>query len=305
MMNTTINSETPEKHSEDDNTTESDLKAIRESRGISLRDIFERTRISVANLEAIESGKFDLLPSPVITKSFIKIYSKALGIDSGSILARYEYYLETLNTPHREEEVEKTLPSFSRRYRKVSLWVLFILFMTGMIIFSLYSYNSNMETVKNQTGETIPTTSGSNPADTLKTNVKNDSADQTIPPSQINKKETTPAPLISQTQTTPHQVEEKLKTAPNAAVPVIISQQKEIAETYEITIEARELTWLRIAADQILPSEILMKPGEKIKKSASHFTIDVGNAGGIDISFQGKPLGSLGKQGQVVHLRLP
>jgi hypothetical protein len=33
--------------------------------------------------------------------------------------------------------------------------------------------------------------------------------------------------------------------------------------------------------------------------------IDVGNAGGIDIDFQGKSLGNLGKQGEVVHLKLP
>jgi cytoskeletal protein RodZ len=304
-MNMAINTETPEKQSEVINVMDSDLKAMRESRGISLKDIFERTRISVVNLEAIESGKFDLLPSPVITKSFIKLYAKVLGIDSSNILASYENYLETLKTHYQNQEVEKTIPSFSRRYRKVLIWILFILIIAGIIIFSLSSYNSNMETVKNQTGEAIPITSGSNHADTLKTNVKNDSPDQTVPPSHINDKESSPAPAISQTQTPSHQVEEKLKTGLNAAAPVIISQRKEIEETYEITIEARELTWLRIATDQNSPREILMKPGEKIRKTASHFTIDVGNAGGIDINFRGKSLGSLGKQGQVVHLRLP
>jgi cytoskeletal protein RodZ len=302
-MNMTINTETPEKYSEDVDTTGSGLKAIRESRGISLRDIFERTRISVVNLEAIESGNFDLLPSPVITKSFIKLYAKALGVDSSNILARYENYLETLKTPYQEGEVKKTLPS-SQRYRRVPIWVLFILITAGIIIFSLSSYNSNTETVKNQTSETVRAIPSSN-ADVIKINVNNDSANRTVPPSHIKDKEPSPAPPMSQTQTSSHLVKEKLKSGPNAAVPVIVSQQKEIAETYEITIEAREVTWLRISADQKSPREILMKPGEKIKRSASHFTIDVGNAGGIDINFQGKSLGSLGKQGQVVHLRLP
>jgi hypothetical protein len=49
----------------------------------------------------------------------------------------------------------------------------------------------------------------------------------------------------------------------------------------------------------------LLKPGEKIEKSASQFMIDIGNAGGIAIEFQGKSLGNLGKQGEVVHLTLP
>ena len=70
-------------------------------------------------------------------------------------------------------------------------------------------------------------------------------------------------------------------------------------------MEARELTWLRIKADHNPPYEILLKPGEKIEKSASQFMIDIGNAGGITIEFQGKSLGNLGKQGEVVHLSLP
>jgi hypothetical protein len=70
-------------------------------------------------------------------------------------------------------------------------------------------------------------------------------------------------------------------------------------------MEARELTWIRIKADHNPPYEILLKPGEKIEKSASQFMIDIGNAGGIAIEFQGKSLGNLGKQGEVVHLTLP
>ena len=77
------------------------------------------------------------------------------------------------------------------------------------------------------------------------------------------------------------------------------------AETHKITMEAREMTWLRITADNNQPYEILLQPGEKIEREASHFIVVVGNAGGIDITFQGKSLGNLGKGGQVVHLTLP
>jgi len=33
--------------------------------------------------------------------------------------------------------------------------------------------------------------------------------------------------------------------------------------------------------------------------------VDVGNAAGIDLSFQGLSMGNLGEAGQVVHLTLP
>jgi hypothetical protein len=81
--------------------------------------------------------------------------------------------------------------------------------------------------------------------------------------------------------------------------------QGNTAETHKIIMEAKEMTWLRITADNNQPNEILLQPGEKIEREASRFTVVVGNAGGIDIIFQGKSLGNLGERGQVVHLKLP
>jgi hypothetical protein len=73
-----------------------------------------------------------------------------------------------------------------------------------------------------------------------------------------------------------------------------------------LIIEAKELTWARITEDNHSPSQVLLKPGERIERRASDFfQLDIGNAGGIDVIFQGKLLGSLGKRGQVIHMRLP
>jgi cytoskeleton protein RodZ len=73
-----------------------------------------------------------------------------------------------------------------------------------------------------------------------------------------------------------------------------------------LVIEARESSWLRITEGRTPAYQVLLKPGEKIERTASDFfLLDIGNAGGVNLIFQGKPLGSLGKQGQVIHLRLP
>jgi cytoskeleton protein RodZ len=61
---------------------------------------------------------------------------------------------------------------------------------------------------------------------------------------------------------------------------------------YHLVIEARELTWIRITEDRNPAYQVLLK-------------LEIGNAGGINLTFQGKPLGSLGKQGQIIHMRLP
>ena len=77
-------------------------------------------------------------------------------------------------------------------------------------------------------------------------------------------------------------------------------------KTLHLVIEARELSWIRITEDRNPSYQVLLKPGDRIERMASDFfQLDIGNAAGVNLIFQGKPLGSLGKQGQVIHLRLP
>jgi cytoskeleton protein RodZ len=91
-------------------------------------------------------------------------------------------------------------------------------------------------------------------------------------------------------------------------VPVVVAMPPAPAagKQYHLVIEARELTWLRITEDRNPPYQVLLKQGDRIERMASdHFQLDIGNAGGIQLVFQGKPLGVLGKQGQIIHMRLP
>jgi cytoskeletal protein RodZ len=89
---------------------------------------------------------------------------------------------------------------------------------------------------------------------------------------------------------------------PAAPVEAPPTEKKEL----QIKIIAQEDTWLRITADDESPLEVLLKPGEKIERTAlNQLTVDIGNAGGIEVIFQGKSLGKLGKSGEVVHLKFP
>jgi hypothetical protein len=73
-----------------------------------------------------------------------------------------------------------------------------------------------------------------------------------------------------------------------------------------LVITAKETTWVRIVEDQEISSQFLLRPGDRVERQARQsFDVDVGNAGGIDVEFQGRPVGSIGKSGEVVHLTLP
>ncbi len=67
----------------------SELRAQRESSGMSLEELFERTRINPDYLRAIESGNYDVLPE-IYVRLFIKKYAQEVGLDVEETLAKYE-----------------------------------------------------------------------------------------------------------------------------------------------------------------------------------------------------------------------
>ncbi|MHB8092982.1 MAG: helix-turn-helix domain-containing protein [Syntrophales bacterium] len=254
--------------------TVENLKALREARGLSLKDIFAATRISIVNLAALENGDFKSLPSPIYTKSFIKKYAKKIAIDEKPLLDRYEVYLATTSKPAEAEEVRKPWPENSRRYLFL-YGSLAIVIIAGLIVLAVFLYH------------------GDKPATPAAPVAKPASA-PAVPPAVNNA-----APTAALPQTTA-----AVSTAPEKTVSP--SPDQSLTGKYHLVIEARELTWMRIVADKKNRSEILLKPGEKIERRAEEgFQLYIGNAGGVDLFFQGKPLGAPGKRGAVVTVNLP
>jgi flagellar biosynthesis protein FlhG len=58
-----------------------DLRKLRESRGISLREIAVSSKIGLRFLEYIEEDRFNLLPPAVYLRGFLLEYARALGVD--------------------------------------------------------------------------------------------------------------------------------------------------------------------------------------------------------------------------------
>jgi len=61
--------------------TGSDLRKIREARGMSLRHIAAITKIGVRFLEYLEEDRFAFLPAPVYLRGFLLEYARLVGID--------------------------------------------------------------------------------------------------------------------------------------------------------------------------------------------------------------------------------
>jgi len=89
-----------------------ELKSLREKQGIDLEEIHNRTKINLESLQAIESGQFDILPTPYV-RLFIKAYAIEIGGDTNETLNQLEHHLNLMG-------MESSLESKRKRTRRSS-----------------------------------------------------------------------------------------------------------------------------------------------------------------------------------------
>ena len=296
-----------------------DLKKARENSGLTLAELFERTRISVRYLEAIENGDFHVLPVPTYSRNFIKTYADAIGIDSGPVLQRYDNYLKNLNAPAADRDGEppcQVTPSAAPKQNKIYLWVLLIIIVFAVAAFLISSRNARTPESKqntavgNQTESTKPLETKSEPSNAVpdEINLQKPEISTVTKPGDDQQQTMVKISVESWSDRIQNRSEtgESEKPAPpdedKNARKEALPQDGELST---LDVQATEETWIRIQADDKEAIQMMLKAGEKISHKAVRFNVDLGNAGGVRLSLNGKNLKNIGKSGQVVHLRLP
>jgi cytoskeleton protein RodZ len=83
------------------------LRAARERRGVSLRQIANRTKISVGVLEALERNDLSRMPGGIFTRAFVRSYAVEVGLDPEKaireFIARFPDDAVTAGSPHLVE----------------------------------------------------------------------------------------------------------------------------------------------------------------------------------------------------------
>lgn len=251
----------------------SDLKTLREERGLTTEDLYLKTRINSSILNAIENGEFHLLPAPASTKKFIQMYAEAIGIDAGIILAHYQRFVDEKQVVPEEVNVVKAKTTYDRK--PFPRFLLYVPVVAIIAAAGMFAFFYEIE-----------------PLGIFQRNVTGVEQKEVVP---------TPAPAVKEPPL------EAVPTVPQAVPPAVaVSKETPDNAPLNLLIEATEDTWLKITEDRNPPNQTVLKKGGKLSRTAREFfVIDVGNAAGVNITFLGKPLGSLGRKGQVVHLRLP
>jgi cytoskeletal protein RodZ len=88
------------------------LQKEREEKKVSLESVAQKTRIQLAFLQALEEDAFQLIPSELYVRGFIRSYAKSIHLNPDEILDLYRTQAEPPPTPEREPS------SFSNRHLK-------------------------------------------------------------------------------------------------------------------------------------------------------------------------------------------
>lgn len=285
-----------------------DLRATREARGLSLADVHHRTRISITNLEALENLRFQDLPSPVYTRGFIKLYSRTLGIDAAPLLDRYRQHLDAagvagpIRTPTALPRKRITQGAY-----KVMAWSVSLILVAAVLFFALSAERRVADPSQKTGGKVLSRAAeGTHPAvgtDPGKHLPSLGIINPVGPPGEASRPGAPPSgdrtASVGMAGPTPLAAQLSAREDRTHA-------GKDKGAPYRLAMEARELTWIRVTQDEQPPYQLLLNPGDKVERIASRqFILDIGNAGGVSVVFQGRSLGELGGKGEVVHLRLP
>jgi cytoskeleton protein RodZ len=274
------------------------LKKSREERHIELDDIAEATRIRRYCLEAIENDEWDKLPSKVFIKGFLKSYAEFLGLDKEAVI---HHYLRT-------SSVETTEPGAVKKIRSRSVKPCLIMIasvLALLFIIAVIYLNERNISITNKAFEHLGTQSIEKKMEGI---AKKEDTNQ--------KDETEREMLLSEDEGAGDEVTKiTLKSKPVGDTKVLEDlrtpmkneeEKKPLLPKLILTANVKDQTWVAISIDERSVKEYLFQSGQTSQWTAEkNFNILIGNAAGIEFSLNGKKVGNLGTQGQVVRIRLP
>jgi cytoskeleton protein RodZ len=248
------------------------LREVRESRGINLDEAADVTRISKNYLIAIEEERFDKLPGPVYVKGFLRVYAGFLGLSGDETVARYtESLASQQSAPSAESTEVETTPEGRSLFSRPLLWLTPLL----AAILLWFFFNPGQEKGMDKSTEAP--------------DLKQNSAVPVMP----RRSSAVDGVTTKRDLTKGGQGESAAPTPPLKRSGIILK------------LKVNQDCWLNITIDDAASQQYDLKAGDLIEwKGEKTFALDIGNAGGIEAEFNGKPLESFGGPGKTAHVLL-
>lgn len=228
------------------------LRRQREMREIDLREIADKTKISLRYLKAMEQDRFEVLPAPVFARGFLREYARFVGLNPDEVV---NYYLSAHGDEDDEEEQGQPAPAqrggLSRGpLTRGALVFLLVLLVVAALVY-LFVYQRNRSEQRQAAPPPI------------------------APPVDAPRSAAPPTPEPSAGTA----VEEEQAPSPAAAAPLVV------------TLDFTEQCWVEARVDGAEQVSRLYVAGESLRLEAQRRVVlqTLGNADGVEIQVNGEP----------------
>ena len=131
------------------------LKSERELRGVTLDELFSKTKIPVRHLKALENNQFDELPEEVFITGYIRSVAKVIGAEEDEVLSTYMDIKKTAPSIDTNNPSTLNQKHFTLDPKFIFVLSLTILFLSGVV----WGINILTHKFNKDSTESIPTLS--------------------------------------------------------------------------------------------------------------------------------------------------
>jgi cytoskeleton protein RodZ len=301
------------------------LKSERLKQGVPLPQMSERARVSISMLQALEEGNYERIGTSLLIRSFTRAYCGSLGIDAEPLL---EKYASEIRAADQQNEGIRRFGRWSKALRKRSRIGIFAVLLLGIALLGLIYGGAWFWKSKEYSGATQSLRTSGYPQQDLPSDLSNKAGQgpgsetkKTAPalggtgtPSfsedRSRKSEKTPiATATPKGQEGPAPKPPAVGASPAEVLPEPTDKPVPVTQNVgkrQLSVEATQKTWIQVTMDDKTTQSAMLEPGDSRQWEAEKtMRIIVGNAGGIHMKWDGRPLEVPGKSGSVIRLSLP
>jgi cytoskeleton protein RodZ len=271
------------------------LRAERERKGIALRDIANRTKISVGVLEALERNDISRLPGGIFSRAFVRSYAHEVGLDPEQTIQEFiaQFPHDSVIAGHpRSDRVEDTeLFESDRRVASSALWILAASVVLAGAVLYLSVARSNPGHDAAEDAAALPSTA----------------AEPIAQPALQPAATTGAAPVLEAASTTgpPRPTAPETATANPPSVVSTTTAEGAAADRLIVVLGARRPVWVSVTADGRKALGRLLQTGEQETIEVTReMMITAGDAAAVRMTLNGADARAIGEPGEVVTARL-
>ena len=265
------------------------FRKARERLGVSLDQIAIETRISTRFLLAIENEDFRRLPGGIFNRGFIRTYAERIGLNPEEAVAEYERLVRTTEPDVLVGSTPTPPPSSARGLYAASV-VILVLLIAAYYFFNRATSATSVAVNRPAVDAAPPQPAPVPPPPAVE------------PPAAEKTEPAASTPASNPTESAP--------TAPSTPQSASQGARAQVAAPaaagqLALEVEILEPTWIKISTDGTPVLNRELPPGTTKRYTAQNsINVVVGNAGGISMKVNDKPLRPLGRSGQVKSLTI-